>query len=179
MQLVLHPLLSYIHVVTPLSFRLLYIRFSDMKSSKQPMALPSQLLSSHNAVRSSSGTWETKLSRWSSASGVLCSLESGTPGCSWIFIAGVCNDSTMSLRSYGSPTPTDVCSKSTLSGGNLPGCGSGCTQYRNQNHSLMPLDASWPLACKSPPSLCAPLTFLLRERQEGFPEPLLLVTAGS
>lgn len=33
MQLLLHPSLSYIHVVTRLSFRLLYICLSDIKSS--------------------------------------------------------------------------------------------------------------------------------------------------
>lgn len=52
--------------------------------------LPSQLLSSRSAVKSSRGTSDTKLFSWSSASWFLCNLFSGMLGCSWIFIFEVC-----------------------------------------------------------------------------------------
>lgn len=158
---------------------LIYICFSIIKSSRCHLNLPSQLFSSHSAVRSSWGTSETKLSCWSSASCVLCSLVSGRLGCSWIFIVELCNNSTMSPNIYCSPKPKNVCSNSTPLARNLPSHSCWCTQHRNHNHRWVPLDTSWPLACKKRPSICAPVTFLLWETQGDCLGLLFLITAGS
>lgn len=109
-----------LHLFPMFYFTYLLLAFSNCnsyyKSSKQQTTLPSQLFSSHNAVRSSSGTPETKLSCWSSAFGVLCSLLSGRLGRSWIFMVGSCNNSTTSPNLYCSSKPPHVRSNSTPAG---------------------------------------------------------------
>lgn len=130
MWLLLHTelLLSPTHP-TCFSFLLIYMWFSSIKSSEYLIALPSQLFWSHSAVRSSSGTSDTKLSCWSSASGVLCSLLSGRLGCSWIFIVGFCDNSTTSSNLYCSPRPKNVCSNSTPAEQNLPSHSCWCPRH--------------------------------------------------
>lgn len=82
--------------------------------------LPSQFFSSHNAVRSNWGISGTKLSCSSSASWFLCCLVSDILGCSWIFIVGLCKNSTGSPKRDCSPKCKTICSDSTPSECNLP-----------------------------------------------------------